>query len=145
MSICVQVRDLETFHELESYVTDYITQFIEKRVFPNMGGENETVRNIKLYIREHYGQDINLKILSKEFFMNPYYFSAFFKQKTGKNFKDYLASVRMEKALELLLADNGLSVQELAKKVGYNDTKAFSEKFKQYYGESPVSYKRVNR
>ena len=77
--------------------------------------------------------------------MNPYYFSAFFKQKTGKNFKDYLASVRMEKALELLLADNGLSVQELAKKVGYNDTKAFSEKFKQYYGESPVSYKRVNR
>ena len=51
----------------------------------------------------------------------------------------------MEKALELLLADNGLSVQELAKKVGYNDTKAFSEKFKQYYGESPVSYKRVNR
>lgn len=140
-----QVRDLETFHELESYVTDYITQFIEKRVFPNMGGENETVRNIKLYIREHYGQDINLKILSKEFFMNPYYFSAFFKQKTGKNFKDYLASVRMEKALELLLADNGLSVQELAKKVGYNDTKAFSEKFKQYYGESPVSYKRVNR
>ena len=77
--------------------------------------------------------------------MNQYYFSSFFKQKTGKNFKDYLVEVRMQKALELLLENSGMSTQELARKVGYNDAKSFSEKFRQYYGESPVNYKKINK
>lgn len=109
-----------------------------------MGNENETIRNIKRYIRENFAQDINLKLLSGQFYMNQYYFSTFFKQKTGKNFKDYLVEVRMLKAMELLQNDSGISTQTLANKVGYHDVRTFSEKFKQYYGESPVNYKRIN-
>ena len=90
-------------------------------------------------------QEINLRSPSQHFFMNQYYFSSFFKQKTGKNFKDYLVEVRMQKALELLLENSGMSTQELARKVGYNDAKSFSEKFRQYYGESPVNYKKINK
>ena len=51
----------------------------------------------------------------------------------------------MQKALELLLENSGMSTQELARKVGYNDAKSFSEKFRQYYGESPVNYKKINK
>ncbi len=123
----------------------YLEQFVEKTVFSNLGNENETIRGIKFYIRENYDQEINLRSLSQHFFMNQYYFSSFFKQKTGKNFKDYLVEVRMQKALELLLENSGMSTQELARKVGYNDAKSFSEKFRQYYGESPVNYKKINK
>ena len=123
----------------------YLEQFVEKTVFSNLGNENETIRGIKFYIRENYDQEINLRSLSQHFFMNQYYFSSFFKQKTGKNFKDYLVEVRVQKALELLLENSGMSTQELARKVGYNDAKSFSEKFRQYYGESPVNYKKINK
>lgn len=139
------IRSIGTFQKVKVMIIRYLEQFVEKSVFVNLGSENETIRNIKLYIRENYNQDINLKSLSKLFFMNQYYFSSFFKQKTGENFKDYLVGIRMQKALEILLENNGINTQELAREVGYNDAKAFSEKFKQYYGESPANYKKINK
>ncbi|WP_455650045.1 helix-turn-helix domain-containing protein [Enterocloster citroniae] len=139
------IRSVGTFQKVKAMILRYLEQFVEKTVFSNLGNENETIRGIKFYIRENYDQEINLRSLSQHFFMNQYYFSSFFKQKTGKNFKDYLVEVRMQKALELLLENSGMSTQELARKVGYNDAKSFSEKFRQYYGESPVNYKKINK
>lgn len=139
------IRNIGTFQKVKAMIVRYLQMFVEKSVFVNLGSENETVRSIKLYIRENYNRDMNLKSLSKHFYMNQYYFSTFFKQKTGENFKDYLVKVRMQKALELLLENNGISTQELAREVGYNDAKAFSEKFKQFYGESPANYKKINK
>lgn len=137
-----RLRDIGTFQGVKAQIHNYLNQFIERNVFADIGSENKTIREIRLYIRDHYQEEIHLKLLAKEFYMNPYYFSTFFKQKTGKNFKDYLVEVRMGKAMEILLEDTGLSTQELARKVGYQDARTFSEKFKQYYGESPVNYKK---
>lgn len=139
------IRSTGTFQRVKAAVIRYLEKFVEETVFPNLGNENETIRRIKFYIRENYNKEINLKSLSQQFFMNQYYFSSFFKQKTGKNFKDYLVEVRMQKALELMLENNGINTQELARMVGYNDAKSFSEKFKLYYGESPVNYKKINK
>jgi len=73
--------------------------------------------------------------------MNSFYFSAFFKKETGKNFKDYLTDVRMKEAVKLLQRTD-LKTYEVAEKVGYNNVRQFSDKFKELYQVSPAEYKK---
>ena len=61
-----------------------------------------TIREICLYIRQHYNENITLNGLAELFFLHPNYLSRLFKEKTGKNFIEYLTEVRMERVKELL-------------------------------------------
>lgn len=139
------IRGKVTYQKACESIFAYLQELMKSSVFQGEGNENATIRNIKIYMNENYGQDINLKAMAEQFFMNPYYFSTFFKKKTGINFKDYLVEIRMTKALEVLKIHSGISTQELARSVGYKDAKSFAEKFKQYYGESPANYKKINK
>lgn len=141
-SFVAEVRRASTYQILTGMIGQYLTDYIETIVFVRIGEEHDVIRDIKRYIIDNYDKDLNLKSLSKQFYLNQYYFSAYFKQKTGRNFKDYLVEVRMQKALELLLDNRNISTQELAGLVGYHDVKTFSEKFRQFHGESPSSYKK---
>ena len=69
---------------------------------------------------------------------------SFFKKETGQNYKNYLAEVRMKEAVKLLMKTD-MKTYELAKAVGYNDVRSFSEKFREYFGESPSSYKKSRK
>lgn len=135
------IRGKATYQKACALILDYLPAFVRDHVFCGDGNENDTIRSIKIYINENYDQDISLKAMAGRFFMNTSYFSTFFKKKTGMNFKDYLAEVRMKKALEIMDAHGSISTQELAGMVGYKDSKSFAEKFKQYYGESPSNYR----
>lgn len=52
---------------------------------------------------------------------------------------DYIRSIRIEKALELLAKGNK-SISEVAYAVGYNSLSHFSNVFKQIHGQSPREY-----
>ena len=54
------------------------------------------------YIEANYNSDLTLKNLSKIFHYNVAYFGKLFKSNTGMSYNDYVTSVRMEKAKELL-------------------------------------------
>lgn len=105
------------------------------------GTKSRIVQKVMDYVDAHFQEDISLSQIGELVFMNPYYFSVYFKKNTGKNFKNYLREVRMEKALKLLM-ESDITTQELAKAVGYKDYKAFVGKFREAYGESPVSYRK---
>ena len=68
--------------------------------------ENDSIFKVKEYISEHFSEDITLEKMAQMVYMNPYYFSAFFKKETGENFKAYLLEVRMKKALQYLMETN---------------------------------------
>ena len=59
---------------------------------------------------------------------------------TGKNYKDYLISLRMEYAKKLLVSDR-LSVAETCQKVGYTNISYFIKAFKNLTGVTPANYK----
>lgn len=77
-------------------------------------------------------------------YMNPYYFSSFFKKHTGQNFKQYVTEVRMRHALRLLL-ESDLMVYEIAERVGYNNARHFSDMFKRKFSKLPQEYKQSYR
>ena len=59
----------------------------------------------------------------------------------GMTPNDYLKTVRMNKAAELLKVDT-LTIAEISYKVGFEDPYYFSKSFKSYFGISPTQYRR---
>ena len=140
-NMVAKIRNQASFRELKLYITKFLNTFLEKYGNGDSGMEGNTIRIVKEYIKEHYAEDLSLGKLADIVYMNPYYFSSFFKKETGQNFKNYLAEVRMKVALKLLM-ESDMKTYELAEAVGYHDVRSFTEKFREYFGESPSSYKK---
>ena len=98
------------------------------------------IREIQLYIRQHYSENITLNFLAEQFFLHPNYLSRLFKEKTGKNFVEYLTEVRMEKVKELLRTSD-CKIIEICAMAGYDNPRYFSKVFKQYTGMTPKEYR----
>lgn len=100
----------------------------------------DVIREIQLFIRQHYADNISLNSLAEQFFLHPNYLSRLFKEKTGQNFIDYLTGVRMEKVKELLKNSNR-KIVEICDLAGYDNPRYFSRVFKQYTGMTPSEYR----
>ncbi len=55
-------------------------------------------------------------------------------------FRDHLTRIRMQKAAEML-AGRGLTVREVAHRVGYRQPAQFAKAFRRYQGVAPSSYR----
>ena len=99
------------------------------------------VQQIMKYMENHYKEKISLDQIAENMYLSPFYISKLFKSETGDTPINYLISLRMEKAKELLDQNSTLSVQEAAAAVGYEDAYHFSKLFKKFYGLSPLYYK----
>lgn len=139
-----KIRLQSSYRDLKNFIERFLAKFLEKNAFQDTVAENQTIHQVKVYIKEHYAEDLSLGKMAEIVYMNPYYFSSFFKKETGQNYKNYLAEVRMKEAVKLLMKTD-MKTYELAKAVGYNDVRSFSEKFREYFGESPSSYKKSRK
>lgn len=107
--------------------------------------QNDTTKQVvekaTIYIKDNCGEDLSLDTIADKFFLNPSYFSRLFKQYTGSTYTEYLLSIRMEKAKELI-ALGSYKMYEVGKLVGYHSEKYFFRVFKQNTGISPTEYYR---
>lgn len=102
---------------------------------------SQLVQKIMRYLEENYAQNITLTSLGEMFYSNSSYISRVFKQKTGKNYSDYLLDIRIEQAKKLLTGTN-LSIGRISDMVGFDNTKYFSRIFKEKTGVQPVAYRK---
>lgn len=132
-----------THFEQISDVFGKIRQELDKKYQPEhtmvKKEPTDIVNSIKQIINQHLA-DVTLESVSKEIYLNPFYISKLFKQKTGINFTDYVTECRMKKAAELLNNFN-FRIYEISEIVGYSNPKNFARTFKQYYGLSPSDYR----
>lgn len=94
----------------------------------------------KTYIKANYTEELSLEKAADYVHLNAYYFSKIFKQQTGETFIDYLTSLRIGKAKELI-AQGGYSLKEICYMAGYNDPNYFSRVFKKVTGVTPTEYR----
>ena len=59
-------------------------------------------------------------------------------------FRDHLTRIRMERAAELL-AGRGLTVREVAYRVGYRQPAQFAKAFRRHHGHSPSDFRAARR
>lgn len=101
------------------------------------------MENVHAYVKNNL-RTANLKDLSNQIFMNSCYVSQLYKQKTGRNFSEYLLEMRMKKAAELLV-DSSEKIYTIGAMVGYNNAKNFARSFLAYYGKTPTEYRSIHK
>ncbi|MBQ8526640.1 MAG: helix-turn-helix domain-containing protein [Clostridia bacterium] len=95
------------------------------------------------YMEEHFDKQVSLESVAKQVYVNPAYLSHIFKKHTGEHFTEYLTSMRINYAKQLL-RDTEYKIYEIGKMVGFVDSCYFSTVFKKHEGISPNEY-RVKR
>lgn len=102
---------------------------------------DERTRLILRFIDENYtSSSFCLTTVADEFKLSEKYISRFIKEQTGKNFSTHVEEVRMRRAQELL-AQSDLTVDEVARSVGYEYPNTFYKAFKRYFGCVPNNFK----
>lgn len=100
------------------------------------------VKEVIRYVEEHFGERISLDQVAEEVFLSKPYLSTLFKKETGKKFSSYLQEVRLEKSRNLL-HNPRLTIGEIAEEAGFFDSAHYSRAFKEYYGCSPLEYRKT--
>jgi two-component system, response regulator YesN len=89
-----------------------------------------------------YATDINIKTIADQLNINPSYFGQLFKAETGELFNDYLTSIRLREARNLLAATD-LRIGEIIGRIGISQQSYFNRIFKKEFGVTPVEYRRT--
>lgn len=105
--------------------------------------KNLDIVEIINYIDEYYTTDIGLDTLATIFNTSSTYLSQLIKNKLGMNFSEYLTKIRINRAIELMKAEN-ITINELFSQVGFNNRNAFTKAFKRVTGTTPSDYKKNN-
>lgn len=100
----------------------------------------KSIEFVKSYIRKNYAEQLTLNSLAGLTGLNPNYFGSIFKKHTGKTPIEYVNSVRIQKAEEILSL--GHTASEAAFLSGFRDPFYFSKIFKKIKGVSPRDYKK---
>lgn len=122
-------------------VTQYLN-FVKEALDKRDGSviDGELSERVKAYINIHYREDLSLNTLADFFYVSPVYLSRVFKKKTGRNYIEYLTSVRIEKAKEYL-SDRSMKVYSIPPLVGYDNPRYFNKLFKENVGMTPGEYR----
>lgn len=102
---------------------------------------NIRMLEIKEYIDVHFREELNLNILSKQFFLHPATISKEFSRNCGYNLNKYINTVRVCEAASLL-ENNDDSVALIAEKCGYDSVNTFLRQFKSIMDVSPLQYRK---
>ena len=91
------------------------------------------------YINNNYSEPMTIDNLAKMSGMSKYYFISSFKEFTGLTPMEYVIRFRLSKA-KFYLEFSDYKIQDIAQKVGFNSTTAFTHTFTRYIGVTPSQY-----
>lgn len=126
-----------------AYAKKMISQAIEIRD-QNSGNKNRSILKTAVdFIDSHYmDEEISLNTVANVANVSSNHFSALFSQNMGQTFIEYLTTLRMNKAKELLRC-TGMRSSEIAGEIGYKDAHYFSYLFKKTQGMTPSDYRKA--
>lgn len=93
------------------------------------------------YIDGNLAGELRVEQIAEMLGIDRMYLRNLFAQYAGMSTMEYIMSKRMERAKELL-ANERMSVGEVASSVGYPDVLAFSKTFKKHVGVSPTDFRK---
>lgn len=125
-------------HKLEAFISELcsIASYIKIE-------SDSTEKQVYDYINENFSNpDINVKIIADTFRITPSYLSAKFKQKYGIGILEFINTVRINHAKELL-STTELSIEAIYSQCGYISKATFLRQFKKICGVTPTIYREV--
>lgn len=102
-------------------------------------GKQYHIKQAKRFMNLNYQKNISINDIARSIGVSPNYLADLFRTLDKVSPKQYLTSLRMEKAKELLLTRR-YKIKDVAKMVGYDNQLHFSSEFKKYSSFTPRDY-----
>ena len=102
--------------------------------------EYKEIDEVIKYIHQHIYDPLSLSRLSRHISYSPYHFTRIFKGRMGLSPMYYVASLRLQKAKELLLSTN-LPVRDIAMEIGQESLGTFTTRFTERVGVTPSQFR----
>ena len=116
----------------------------EMDVLPDSMPDRNIARSLaetRRYMEEHLDEPLTIPALSRRACLSATTFKEGFRQLYGLPVHTWLRKQRMERAAQLLHTP-GLSLEGVAKAVGYSSVSQFAAAFRQQYGVTPGQYRK---
>ena len=94
---------------------------------------------VKRFMENNYAAPINLRQAAEKIGVSSSHLSRMFHREYGIGFNQYLLSLRLEAARQLLL-ESRLQVAEIAARCGFGSCSYFIKQFRSHFGKTPKNY-----
>ena len=119
-----------------------INRYLKESKNSGFSAYNEIEHAIR-YFNEHYKEDINIEEYAKSLHMSACWFNRRFKQVTKVTPLQYIISIRIANAKNLLETKD-FNIAETAREVGFSNALYFTRLFTKNTGISPSEYKKLH-
>ncbi len=106
----------------------------------NYHGIKAKIQRVKHFVEKNCYKKIRLNDVAIEVSLSPKYLSRLFKQQEGIDFSDYRLNIQMDRAKKFLVKLN-YNVNQVAEKLGYENSESFSRQFKKIVHFTPTAYR----
>jgi len=106
----------------------------------NYHGIKNKIQRVKNFVERNCYKKIRLNDIAAEVSLSPKYLSRVFKQQVGMDFSDYRLNIQMDRAKNFLVKSD-YNVNEVAEKLGYENSQSFSSQFKKITSLTPTAYR----
>lgn len=101
---------------------------------------NEHVTQAIQYVYDHLDSKISLHLLAAQVNVSPSYLNRVFRANVGSSVNQFISKIKVQQA-EHYLIDSTLSIQQIARRLGFSDPYYFSRLFKHNVSISPRAYR----
>lgn len=102
------------------------------------------LKKLRDYVGNHHMENISLQRAAKIAGLEKKYFSTFFRRKVGITYIQWLHSFRVEKAVELIKANDDPLI-DIASASGFGDLRTFERSFKKVMKVTPAKFRMLIR
>ena len=139
-----KVMRINNQEDLCAWISTALNEFIELVYSSQDARKVSQIRPAINYIDANYNKPITLADVAKASHLSVSRLAHIFKEQMGITIIDYLTSVRIERAKQLLLATDQ-NCTEICFEVGYNNQSYFTRTFKGLVGMTPRQFKVRNQ
>ncbi len=132
-----RLKEIAGVYELFSQMRKHYERFHQNEPENRMKG---SIRSSVDYLKKNYSMPVTINDLSEFVGLDRTQIYRLFVEQFGISPKEYLLTIRMEKAKQLLVSTD-LPVKSISFSVGYQDPYLFSKMFKKKVGISPKGYR----
>lgn len=136
-----EIFELQTLEDIGAHIYEICGLMMEKILESQQNTKQKIVNQGCLLLEKNFSDpNYSLQDICNTLYLSTSYFSKIFKSETGKTFKEYLTTLRLERAKDLLLSTD-YKTYEIAEKVGYKDAHYFSYLFKKNTGYTTKAFR----
>lgn len=112
----------------------------ELELKPRIKTNNTTLQEVLNYCSSNFANNITLDDVAEQIHLSKYHISHLFNDKLGLSFNNYLNSLRINTACDLL-EDTDKKMADISEEVGFGSIRSFNRAFQDTMNMSPLEYR----